>query len=205
MRDIRGIRVRRHALKELKMNINNIVEILKRHHILLDSGLSEDEIIKIENTFNLKLPPDLRELLQIVLPISNGFVNWRDCTGTEKSVNSIFERLNWPLEGILFDIEHNSFWYDGWGVKPIDINEAKDLCKIRYLEVPTLIPIYSHRYISAYPLEYGNPIFSVHQTDIIYYGENLEEYFKVEFNDKSHSEMKYEKIKQIKFWADIVG
>ena len=145
----------------------------------------------------------MRELLQTVLPISNGFVNWRD--NTEKNVNSIFERLNRPLEGMLFDIEHNSFWYGGWGVKPLGLYEAKELCKIKYLEVPTLIPIYSHRYVPAYTQEYGNPIFSVHQTDIIYYGENLEEYFKVEFNDKFHSEMNYEKIKHIKFWTEIVG
>ncbi|WP_128101513.1 SMI1/KNR4 family protein [Paenibacillus sp. DCT19] len=184
------------------MNIINIVERLKKHNILLDSGLSQYEIAKIENTFNIQFPPDLSELLRSVLPISKGFINWRD--STEGNVNSIFDRLNWPLEGMLFDVEHNSFWYDGWGVRPIDLNEAKELCKFKYLEVPTLIPIYSHRYVPANPLECGNPIFSVHQTDIIYYGENIEEYFKVEFKDKSYNKMNYEKIKYITFWSEIV-
>jgi hypothetical protein len=45
-----------------------------------------------------------------------------------------------------------------------------------------LIPICSHRYIPAAPHEAGNPVFSVHQTDIIYYGADLMDYLQNEFN-----------------------
>jgi len=67
-----------------------------------------------------------------------------------------------------------------------------------------LIPIYSHRYIPSRHCEINNPIFSVHQTDIIYYGENLEEYFKVEFKDKEHKDIDFDSIKHIDFWTDLL-
>ena len=47
--------------------------------------------------------------------------------------------------------------------------------------VSTLIPIYSHRYMPAAPAPAGSPVFSVHQTDVIYYGSDLVSYFQSEF------------------------
>jgi hypothetical protein len=48
-------------------------------------------------------------------------------------------------------------------------------------EYPRLMPIYGHRYIPCLPHEAGNPIFSVYQTDIIFYGFGLANYFQNEF------------------------
>jgi len=39
------------------------------------------------------------------------------------------------------------------------------------------IPVYSHRYLPSEPKATGNPVLSVHQTDIIYYGNDLASYF----------------------------
>ncbi|WP_025721637.1 hypothetical protein [Paenibacillus sp. 1-18] len=36
--------------------------------------------------------------------------------------------------------------------------------------------------------EAGNPVFSVYQTDIIVYGEGLQDYFKLEFGEKSYEQ-----------------
>jgi hypothetical protein len=53
----------------------------------------------------------------------------------------------------------------------------------RYFEdYPKLIPVYAHRYISSEPNEAGNPVYSVQQTDIIYYGYDLANYFANEFH-----------------------
>lgn len=41
---------------------------------------------------------------------------------------------------------------------------------------PRLIPIYAHRFTPAAPSPSESPVFSVWQTDIIYYGANLLEY-----------------------------
>lgn len=65
-----------------------------------------------------------------------------------------------------------------------------------------MIPIYAHRYIPTTPLESGNPVFSIMQTDIIYYGTNLINYFCNEFNlDKKLYDQSQETPKYIKFWS----
>jgi hypothetical protein len=48
-------------------------------------------------------------------------------------------------------------------------------------EAPALIPVYHHRMIPDRPGAPGNPVFSVHQTDIIYYGIHLRDYLVHEF------------------------
>jgi hypothetical protein len=53
------------------------------------------------------------------------------------------------------------------------------------------------------PNESGNPIFSIYQLDIIYYGTNLEHYFANEFRyTKSGSyELENYPEKKIEFWS----
>ncbi|WP_440952204.1 hypothetical protein [Methanococcoides sp. FTZ1] len=106
---------------------------------------------------------------------------------------------------MIFDIEHNNFWYEDWGTKPTNLLEAIELCRKEMEKVPKLIPIYSHRYISSEPEEKGNPVFSVYQTDIIYYGEDLLSYLMIEFNMKRHKEIDHTKIRNIRFWSEITG
>jgi hypothetical protein len=33
--------------------------------------------------------------------------------------------FNWPLEGVLFDLEENVFWDSSWGEKSTELSEAK--------------------------------------------------------------------------------
>ncbi len=61
-------------------------------------------------------------------------------------------------------------------------------------KVPKLIPIYSHRYIPSSLNEIGNPVYSVHQTDIIYYGKDLWDYFNIAFNEIKTN---------ILFWSEL--
>jgi hypothetical protein len=49
--------------------------------------------------------------------------------------------------------------------------------------VPRLVPVFSHRYLPAEPHLSGNPVLSVYQTDIIYYGSNLKRYIAHEFGN----------------------
>ncbi|MDQ0087634.1 hypothetical protein J2T12_001040 [Paenibacillus anaericanus] len=184
------------------MNPNTVIERLRAHRVRIEEPLTPEEISKIENKYKILFPPDLREFYLCGLPQGHNFINWRDTS--KVNIDSIKKRLEWPLEGIIFDVEHNSFWYSHWGERPSDLGEAIRICIDKYRDVPVLIPIYSHRYIPSRPCETNNPIFSVYQTDIIYYGENLEEYFKVEFNDKEHKDIDFDSIKHIDFWTDLV-
>lgn len=45
---------------------------------------------------------------------------------------------------------------------------------------------------------------SVHGVDIIYYGEDLEDYFKIEFGQKEQSEINFQRINTIPFWSEIM-
>lgn len=80
-----------------------------------------------------------------------------------------------------FDIENNNFWVKNWGQKPENLEEQLVIAADKFKGYPKLIPIYSHRYIPMEPNIVDNPIFSVHQMDIIYYGYNLADYLSNEF------------------------
>ncbi|MCD1261254.1 SMI1/KNR4 family protein [Paenibacillus athensensis] len=185
------------------MPLNEIIGALQRKGIIFEQGLSCLEFEAIESLYELTFPPDLKAFLSTVLPVSNHFVNWRD--RDKANINKIKTSLNWPLNGMLFDVEHNSFWYEGWGAKPDHLEAALAMCKAEMSQVPRLIPIYSHRYIPSEPYEIGNPIFSVYQTDIIYYGDNLARYLMIEFGLASYDDICFESIKPIRFWSDMVG
>lgn len=49
------------------------------------------------------------------------------------------------------------------------------------------------------------PIISIHDVDIIYYGQNLEDYFEVEFGGKEQGKIEFENINPIPFWSDIMN
>ncbi|MCM3631654.1 SMI1/KNR4 family protein [Paenibacillus glycanilyticus] len=184
------------------MEFTELIRKMKNAGVKFANGLTESEFEIIEQKYIVKFPPDLKQFLSIALPISDEFNNWRDMT--DRNVQIIQERFNWCLEGMLFDIEHNNFWLKEWGNKPNDLESAKIICIEQFRRAPKLIPIYSHRYIPQIPQESGNPIFSVHQTDIIYYGENLKSYLMVEFDLKKYDEINFESIKRIPFWSDII-
>jgi hypothetical protein len=65
-----------------------------------------------------------------------------------------------------------------------------------------LVPVYVHRMMPDRPRASGNPIFSVHQTDIIYYGTDLRDDLIHEFlSDKEIGIWPIpDSIRQIEFW-----
>ena len=189
----------------MKKKIKNIVKILSKKGIQFAKGLTDLEIIEIETKFNILFPPDLKLFLQTAQPTSDGFVNWRLGLKSDKEFNKIIQRLNWPWEGMVFDIKSNSFWMKSWGEKTNDIESKIQIAKEYYETYPRLIPIYSHRYIPELPKDTGNPIFSVHQMDIIYYGSDLETYFANEFGYTKTGQYELDGYpsKKIEFWSLI--
>lgn len=189
------------------MDILSLVALLREHGVLLANGLTDEEVARVERTFGFVFPPDLRALLQQALPISPDFPNWRD--GSEASLR---ERLAWPAGSAGFDVEHNDFWIGEWGPRPENLDTAIGIAKREIAKAPTLIPIYSHRFIPEEPHLAGNPVFSVWQlTDTIYYGANLANYFENEFPRHSrHGRPQfyvpaYERIRKIRFWSPLVA
>jgi len=181
-----------------------IIDLLKENGVSFDRGLSEIEIQEIKNTFNIQFPEDLKMLLKTNHPVSQGFVHWRYGINSKKGEREISQRLHAPFEGILYSIKLNSFWLEAWDEIPDTFEEKKSRFEVEYKTKPKLIPIYSHRYIPEKPMEKGNPVFSVHGIDIIYYGFDLLNYFEKEFKIKLPE--KFGNItypKKIDFWSDF--
>jgi hypothetical protein len=183
-----------------------IIQLLTDKGVHFDNGLTDDELSQVETIFDFKFPPDLKLFLQTALPTSDRFVNWRLGLNSKEETAKIIERLNWPLDGMLFDLQSNDFWIKRWGDKPNTYEEQERIAKEKYLTFPKLIPIYSHRYIPSLPGEEGNPIFSVYQMDIIYYGYDLATYFANEFGFKLTTEFELldKPKREIEFWSKWV-
>jgi hypothetical protein len=130
-------------------------------------------------------------------PRSKSFPDWRN--GDDYDLT---EKLRWPADGVCFDIQYNDFWMEAWGERPANLNDAFRVARREIEKAPALIPVYSHRYIPDDPNLAGNPVFSVYQTDINYYGVDLASYFTAEFRMPRPSWAANEE-RYIRFWGDL--
>jgi hypothetical protein len=167
--------------------------------IALEPGLSDEEFDDVESRFKFVFPPDLRALLAAALPVSPRFPDWRSALDEDLET-----ALDWPTEGICFDVERNGFWLEAWGVRPLDSDEAGAIARERIAEAPTLIPIYGHRYIPDQPARIGNPVLSVSQSDIIYSGRDLPDYLEREFRP-SRDRAPIAGARHVPFWSELIS
>ena len=163
------MRVKKNAWSEL-------IALLDRANVVLDDGLTDTEIADIEKKYGFRFPLDLRDFLQTALPTGSLFPGWRS-----EDDSLIRETLRLPLDGILFDVERNNFWLSDWGPRPALLEDSRKVVESLVDRAPRLIPVYGHRMMPDRPQVAGNPVLSVHQTDIIYYGFDLDDYFRHEF------------------------
>jgi hypothetical protein len=169
-----------------------LIQLLRDASLEFQPGLSDAEVVRIETRFNFRFPPDLRSFLQTNVPFWNS-PRWHTATDEEMQ-----KWLEWPVEEVLIDVEHNQFWLPEWGERPEELPEALQVASTKIQQAPKLIPILGNRYMPSLPNEAGNPVFSIHQTDIIYYGYDLEDYLRHEFNlPRSKWPVK---VKPIEFW-----
>ena len=185
--------------------------------IRIEPGLEEAELARIETEFSIEFPPDLRALLANGMPVgsappppgatgrSSGFPDWRN-TSTEE----LRRELSRPLDAVLFDVRERGFWFTSWPDRPESLDEALAFAAREIMRAPRLVPVYGRRYISSAPVESGNPILSVYQTDVICYGADLDDYFENEFFDK-HDEFHRrggtvtKPVRHIPFWGELAG
>ncbi|RZJ24316.1 MAG: SMI1/KNR4 family protein, partial [Brevundimonas sp.] len=120
-------------------------------------GYTAAELERAQKLFSLTFPPDLVTLLRDRRPV--GGPDWND----EADVRA---RLAWPHEGLLFDVEQNGLWWPEWGNRPDRAEARANVLREVVGKAPRLIPIFGHRYLPATPHLAGNPVFSVHQSDV---------------------------------------
>lgn len=180
-------------LRGVEYQVGLLAETSPIHRVAFDAGLTTAEVIATETRFGFRFPPDLREFLQTALPRGDRFPDWR--SGDERVMREWLDR---PRRGILFDVEHG-FWLEEWGPHPRTLAEATEVIDGLMREAPKLVPVYGHRMMPDEPHEAGNPVFSVHQTDIIHYGFDLADYLRCEF-DLGGREPWPERVRDVRFW-----
>lgn len=156
-------------------------------------GYTLAELEAAQERYQLRFPPDLIELLLDRRPVDGW--DWRNDDAGIRSA------LAHPLDGLLFDLEHNDLWWPEWGDRPASAPERAEVLIAIVGAAPRLIPLIAHRYIPETSSEAGNPVFSVMQADVIYYGANLTEYFANEFGGT----YRIGSPRRIPFWSELVA
>ncbi|GAA2604557.1 hypothetical protein [Paractinoplanes durhamensis] len=162
---------------------------------LIAPGLSDQELSATEHEFGFTFAPEHRAFLAEGMPSGRGWPDWRspDRLGLR-------ERLAWPVEGILFDVVENNFWYEGWGFRPENVADAMTAARGYLVTAPRMIPVYSHRYLpAAIP---GHPVLSIYQTDVVHYGNDLTDWLNREFTLGKPEDQQVRA--SVTFWRDLL-
>ncbi len=178
------------------LKIDRIKTLLLENSIFLEPGLSDEEIQKVETIYGIEFPEQWLVVYQQLLPISEGFYNWRDFSA--ENIEHIKRNLAAPYDGILNSLDE-LVWDESWGIEPTTLLDRNVQIRKMLESAPRLIPLYGHRFLPI--LENKEmPILSVVDLDIIYYGLDLYDYFEVEFGHKRLvSDSK--KYKEVPFWT----
>jgi hypothetical protein len=111
-----------------------------------------------------------------------------------------------PIEGLVFDVEHNGLWLTGWGSRPARMPDPIRQARDALAGVARLVPVWGHRYLPTEPHYAGNPVLSVVQTDIVVYGRDLADYFSREFHTVPLAEQTASgPPPEIPFWGQFLG
>jgi hypothetical protein len=161
-------------------------------------GLDDAEFAEVEAEFGVTFADDHRAFLAAGLPVGRGWPDWRD--GDRAGLR---ERLAWPVEGVLFDVAQNDFWYDGWGPRPADPDTALGAARTGLLTAPRMVPVYAHRYLPAGRGTSGHPVLSIYQTDVICCGTDLRGFVYEEFGLGAPSDRPARPT--VTFWSRLIG
>jgi len=179
----------------------------------VEAGLSDAEVLRIERTFGFRFADDHRAFLAAGLPVNTRpeprapgvlrahrepWPDWR-----HHDVETLRAGLARPVEGVVFDVETNGFWYDAWGARPDRSSQAVEVARRALAQVPVLVTVYGHRYLHAGAGTFGHPVLSLSQTDVICYGLDLADYVEREFGvpvDRSADSPRA----TVGFWRDLL-
>jgi hypothetical protein len=164
-------------------------------------GYSQTEIENVQARWSLRFPDDLVDLLQARRPLFPGGFDWIRSPASE-----IKRAIEWPFEGFLFDLEENDLWWPEWGERPATSGERREKLTEELSKAPKLIPLFGHRYLPDTPSQRGNPVFSVHQSDVIYYGSDLHDWLIREQDgwEKGTPIDIAKPRREIRFWSEAV-
>lgn len=155
-------------------------------------GLTAREIARAEENLGSPFPPDYRLFLEKLHVPDRPMTGWL-YRGSRKVRESeqpfadwrrpadIRRRLRARVDGVLFDVEKNALWLRSWGPRPARRADRARLVRACAAAGVPLAPLYFHRCLPCAPRRAGNPVLSIHQSDIIFYGADLRSWMLVEF------------------------
>lgn len=156
-------------------------------------GATEQQLAAVEHHIGQALPEDLRWLAANTFDPSGYLFRWV----LNPSEIAIFR--DWVRDGIEVDVRAG-LWLTMWGSPPGDIDARVDRFRREFDSWPKLIPLKGHRALVVEPVEVGNPVFSVMQSDIIQYGHDLANWIAIEFT--SHTRYEDQRFdKRIPYWS----
>lgn len=158
-------------------------------------GYTLDQIDDAQARYGLVFPNDLVALLYERRLVGYGTYDW----STENE--HIRAMLAWPFDLLAFDVDHGLWWPD-WGEEPKDGEARREVLRRALADAPKLIPIYMHRFLpESAEARPGNPVISMHGFDTIYYGADLDDYFRREgrVDGSAMASTRY-----VPFWSDII-
>lgn len=156
--------------------IHQSIQRLAEGGVRFDRGLSDEEISRVQDRLSFTFGPEHRDFLQSAMPVGESWPDWRN--GSDEVLRA---RLAWPIDGVIFDVDNNGFWPASWGARPDGKEDREREAREHLALVPSLVPLFSHRFLASDPRCVPSPVFSVHQSDVIFYGDNLLDYVAHEF------------------------
>ena len=152
---------------------DRVVEELAHIGITFTDGLTDDEAGALEKCYRFRFPPDLLMFLQTAVPVGDDFPPWKR---RDADISGMFEHRDEMLWYIVQGV-----WPSEWGPQPSAPGETGRQLDRLLADAPRLIPVFLHRALPDEPNEAGNPVLSVHGTDIIHYGLDIVDYLRTEF------------------------
>jgi len=128
-------------------------------------GLTDTEFARIEEEYEFEFADDHRAFLAAGLPLGtpapgrrhNPWPDWRD-----GDPGDLRRQLGWPVEGTLFDVEHNVFWHPSWGPRPADASQAQAVLVDKNYELAYLYA----EYTSGQDSSWANYVSPTMQTEV---------------------------------------
>jgi hypothetical protein len=161
-------------------------------------GLTGGELRRVEDEFGFRFNPDHRALLLAGMPRGGRWPDW--LAGDRGSLRAWLDE---PVEGVLFDVAENGFWWHGWGERPGHNRQALAQARVGLKAAPSLVPINGHRFCPCLPM-FGLPVLSVVQTDIAVYGQDIVDYLWREFGEAPARRQTIGPVLEVPFWTELI-
>ncbi|MGE2835549.1 hypothetical protein [Mycobacterium sp. SMC-4] len=166
--------------------------------VTIDPGLRDHEFHRLATEFGVEFADDHRAFLAAGLPVGPSWPDWRG-----EGRRSLGKRMQMPAEGVLYAVEWQQFWPEGWGRQPARMKDALRSARYHLARVPQLIPVCSHHYLPAGRGSFGHPVLSVVQIDVGVRGADLLDYIEAEFGASERRAAATPP--SVSFWSELVS